>query len=71
MVIGRSALVSGGYEIFIGCEMNEIERALELLRSGNVTIMKAASMAGVSIYEMLKLVKERDIAWVAFDEDDF
>ena len=71
MVIGRSALVSGGYEIFIGCEMNEIERALELLRSGNVTIMKAASMAGVSIYEMRKLVKERDIAWVAFDEDDF
>jgi len=70
-VIGRSALVSGGYEIFIGCEMNEIERALELLRSGNVTIMKAASMAGVSIYEMLKLVKERDIAWVACDEDDF
>ena len=46
------------------------EKALELLKNGNVTIMKAASLAGVSIYELLKLVRERDIAWVAFDEDD-
>ena len=57
--------------IDLGIKEWKRERALELLRSGNVTIMKAASLAGVSIYEMLKLVKERDIAWVAFDEDDF
>ena len=82
-VIRRSALVSGCYIneerkknrrnkiIDLGIKEWKRERALELLRSGNVTIMKAASLAGVSIYEMLKLVKERDIAWVAFDEDDF
>jgi len=56
--------------IDLGIKEWKRERALELLRRGNVTIMKAASLAGVSIYEMLKLVKERDIAWVAFDEDD-
>jgi predicted HTH domain antitoxin len=40
------------------------ERALELLGRGKITFARAAEMAGVSLWEMLELVRDRKIEWV-------
>lgn len=40
------------------------ERALKLLSQGKVTFARAAELAGVSLWEMCELVKERKIEWV-------
>lgn len=39
----------------------KLERALELYREGRISKARAAEMAGVSIYEMIDLVRERSI----------
>jgi predicted HTH domain antitoxin len=40
------------------------ERAIDLLRNGKVTLAKAAEIAGISIYEMIELVKEKKIDYI-------
>lgn len=40
------------------------ERAIELLRNGKATLAKAAEIAGISIYEMIELVKEKRIDYI-------
>ena len=39
----------------------KLEHALELYREGRISKARAAEMAGVSIYEMIDLVRERSI----------
>src|SRR3990172_420522 len=39
----------------------KLEHALEEYRKGKITLWKAASMAGVSLWEMLDIVKEKKI----------
>ena len=43
------------------------ERALEAFADGEITFMRAAEMADVSVWEFARLVGERDAAWVAAD----
>lgn len=48
-----------------GLETWRRERALEKLADGEVTFSKAAELAGVSVWEFARLVREHDTAWVA------
>lgn len=40
----------------------KLEHSLEEYRKGKITLWKAASLAGVSLWEMLDIVKEKKIA---------
>lgn len=40
------------------------ERALKLLEEGKVTFLKAAQMAGLSVWDFADLVREKGIVWV-------
>jgi predicted HTH domain antitoxin len=46
------------------------ERALELLGRGKITFTRAAEMAGVSLWEMLELVRDRKIEWVHLSPEE-
>lgn len=48
------------------------DRALELLADGDLTLSRAAEVAGLSVWEVAKLAKDQDVAWVGRDglEDD-
>lgn len=50
-----------------GLEAWRRERALESLADGDVTMTRAAEMAGLSVWELSTLARERDIAWVSGD----
>ncbi len=41
------------------------EQALERLAAGEVTLTKAADLAGLSVWEFAQLAAERDITWVS------
>ena len=45
------------------------EKALALLAEGKVTVWKAASVAGVSVWEMIDLIRERKITLPIRAED--
>lgn len=47
----------------IGIKQLRTQRALQLLREGKISTGKAAELSGVSIYEMLELMKEHDISY--------
>ena len=47
----------------IGIKQLKIQRALQLLREGKVSVGKASELAGVTIYEMLELMKEQEIPY--------
>lgn len=55
-----------------GLEEWRKERALQKLEAGDVSFVKAATLAGVSVWDFAILVKERDVTWVGSDhlEDD-
>ncbi len=44
-----------------GLKEIKLEHALEEYRKGKITLWKAASVAGVSLWEMLDIVKEKKI----------
>lgn len=46
------------------------ERALELLRQGKITFARAAELAGVSLWEMSELVRDRKIEWVHLSPEE-
>jgi predicted HTH domain antitoxin len=46
------------------------ERALELLGKGKITFTRAAEMAGVSLWEMLELVRDRKIELVHLSPEE-
>lgn len=41
-----------------------VERALKLLGEGKITFARAAELAGVSLWELSELLRERKIEWV-------
>lgn len=43
------------------------ERALRKLETGEVTFMRAAELAGLSVWEFAALAEERDVTWVSSD----
>jgi len=45
-------------------------RALRLFEKGKISILKAAELADLSIYEFLELLSQRKIAFVEIGEDD-
>lgn len=45
-----------------GLKEIKLEHALEEYRKGKITLWKAASVAGVSLWEMLDIVKEKRIS---------
>jgi len=47
-----------------GIDQWRLERAIEGLKSGKVTISKAAEMAGITIYEMVEIVREKKIDYI-------
>ncbi|ODS35097.1 MAG: hypothetical protein A7316_04395 [Candidatus Altiarchaeales archaeon WOR_SM1_86-2] len=51
------------------------ERAINLLRDGKITLQKSADFAGISLWEMIEIVKERKIDWLKLSgkdiEEDF
>lgn len=51
-----------------GLETWRKERALEKLDRGEVTFMRAAEMAGLSVWDFAKLAKERDVTWVGGEQ---
>lgn len=48
-----------------GLETWRRERALEQLAAGEVSLSKAAAMAETSVWELARLARERDVAWVS------
>jgi predicted HTH domain antitoxin len=53
---------------------HKLERVLKLYCSGKITLWKAANLTGVSLWEMMDIIKERKIA-IQYDagsfQDDF
>ncbi len=47
----------------------KLERALTLFGSGKVTLLKASKIAGLSIWEMMDIVKQRKISFQYSYED--
>lgn len=48
-----------------GLEEWRRDRALEQLADGDVTVSKAAELAGMSVWDFTQLAKERDVTWVS------
>ena len=48
----------------------KIKTALEDVAAHKKSIGKAAEECGVSLWEMLELVKERNLDWTGYSEDD-
>lgn len=48
------------------------ERALDLLEEGDVTLSRGAELAGLSVWDLAALARERDVSWVGREglEDD-
>ncbi|MEK6894250.1 MAG: UPF0175 family protein [Nanoarchaeota archaeon] len=45
----------------IGLRDTKLEYALELYKKGKITLWKAAEIAGISLWEIMAIVKERKI----------
>ncbi len=48
----------------------KIENALEEIRERKISIGKAAEECGITIWEMLDKVKEKNIDWTNYSEED-
>jgi len=48
----------------------KIQNALEEISSHKISVGKAAQTCGISIWEMFELVKEKNIDWTGFSEED-
>ncbi len=48
----------------IGLETWHKERALELLRKGKISFLKAAEVAKIDVWELATLVKEEGAMWI-------
>ncbi|KXB01993.1 hypothetical protein AKJ44_01645 [candidate division MSBL1 archaeon SCGC-AAA261F17] len=52
-----------------GIKKRQLDKAVTMLRDGKVTVSKAAEIAGVSIWEMMEVMREKQIP-VPYDEED-
>ncbi len=50
--------------ILLGLESWRRERALQLLHLGKISVVKAAQMAQMDVWQFLELVQERKINWI-------
>ncbi len=41
-----------------------MEKAIDVLRNGKATLAKAAEIAGISIYEMIEVIREKRIDYI-------
>ncbi|MAG75356.1 MAG: hypothetical protein CL811_01240 [Colwelliaceae bacterium] len=48
----------------------KIENSLEQLSKNKISIGKASEECGVSIWEMIDLIKEKNISWPGYSEKD-
>jgi predicted HTH domain antitoxin len=46
------------------------ERALGLLSQGKITFARAAELAGISIWDMVELVRDRKVEWVHLSPEE-
>lgn len=53
-----------------GIKEIRLEYALEKLREHSITLGKAAELAGISIWEMMDIVKEKRIDWLGLTPED-
>ncbi len=53
--------------LHLGLDRYRQERALRLLSEGTVTFSRAAEIARLSLWELVDIVRDRKIAWVADD----
>lgn len=53
-----------------GLEEWRREQALERLESGEVTLTRAAELAGLSVWEFARLAREHDVTWVSADHTE-
>lgn len=53
-----------------GIDQWRLERAIDALRSGKATLSKAAEMAGISLYEMVDIVREKKIDYIHISKAD-
>jgi len=47
----------------IGIKQLKTQKALQLLTEGKISVGKAAELSGISLYELLELMKEHDIPY--------
>ena len=47
-----------------------IEHALELLRAGKISIGKAASQGGLSLWEMLDVAQAQNVDWTNYSKEE-
>lgn len=47
-----------------GLEEWRTDQAIDRLEAGEVTLSRAADLAGVSVWELARLASERDVTWV-------
>ena len=40
------------------------ERALKLLEDGKVTLLNAAQMSGISVWDLADIVREKGVVWI-------
>jgi metal-responsive CopG/Arc/MetJ family transcriptional regulator len=48
----------------------KMKNALEDLKTGKISIGKAAQEADMNVWEMVDLAKKNDIDWVGYDEEE-
>lgn len=53
-----------------GINQWRLERAIDALRSGKATISKAAEIAGISLYEMVDIVREKKMDYIHISKAD-
>ncbi|KXB05134.1 hypothetical protein AKJ48_00300 [candidate division MSBL1 archaeon SCGC-AAA261O19] len=52
-----------------GIKQRQLDKAMTMLRNDKVTVSKAAEIAGVSIWEMIEVMREKQIP-IPYDEED-
>jgi len=48
----------------------KIENALEELKAHNITISGAAKKAGIPLWNMIDLAKQKNIDWIEYNKED-
>jgi|SRR3989344_6189712 len=48
----------------------KIDNFLSEIREHKISVGKAAEECGISIWEMLEILKDKNIDWVGYDEED-
>ncbi|MBI5001824.1 UPF0175 family protein [Candidatus Woesearchaeota archaeon] len=48
----------------------KLENALELLKEHKISVGKAAEDCGISLWEMLDILKQKNVDWTAYSQKD-